>query len=223
MFRSTASYFLASSRNFRPNIWAHSPTAAMLFANDEQRVTNPPSSSLTSAPSRPTSGPPRSSATKRCETRWRNSAIASVLELRYGLGGEHPRTLDEVGRTFSVTREWIRQIESQSLKKSFSTSAKPEAARHSRPLPAPRFANLWRHAWKLAEVILNASFPPVKFNYTLDLGDDWAHAREVVASDDPPDVSRARGRACAPACRSPSSAGARSPDQYGRPRDDDQT
>ena len=34
-----------------------------------------------------------------------------VLELRYGLGGEHPRTLDEVGRTFNVTRERIRQIE----------------------------------------------------------------------------------------------------------------
>ena len=28
-----------------------------------------------------------------------------VLELRYGLNGEHPRTLDEVGRTFNVTRE----------------------------------------------------------------------------------------------------------------------
>ena len=40
-----------------------------------------------------------------------------VLELRYGLGGEHPRTLDEVGRTFNVTRERIRQIEKQSLKK----------------------------------------------------------------------------------------------------------
>src|ERR671913_165175 len=38
-----------------------------------------------------------------------------VLELRYGLGGEHPRTLDEVGRTFNVTRERIRQIENQSL------------------------------------------------------------------------------------------------------------
>ena len=40
-----------------------------------------------------------------------------VLELRYGLGGEHPRTLDEVGRVFNVTRERIRQIENQSLKK----------------------------------------------------------------------------------------------------------
>jgi RNA polymerase primary sigma factor len=40
-----------------------------------------------------------------------------VLELRYGLGGEHPRTLDEVGQRFNVTRERIRQIESRSLKK----------------------------------------------------------------------------------------------------------
>jgi RNA polymerase primary sigma factor len=40
-----------------------------------------------------------------------------VLELRYGLDGEQPRTLDEVGRTFNVTRERVRQIENQSLKK----------------------------------------------------------------------------------------------------------
>ena len=40
-----------------------------------------------------------------------------VLEMRYGLDGQHPRTLDEVGRTFNVTRERIRQIENQSLKK----------------------------------------------------------------------------------------------------------
>jgi RNA polymerase primary sigma factor len=40
-----------------------------------------------------------------------------VLELRYGLDGEQPKTLDEVGRTFNVTRERIRQIENQCLKK----------------------------------------------------------------------------------------------------------
>ena len=52
-----------------------------------------------------------------------------VLELRYGLGGEHPRTLDEVGRTFNVTRERIRQIENQSLKKLQSPRGGPEAPR----------------------------------------------------------------------------------------------
>jgi RNA polymerase primary sigma factor len=40
-----------------------------------------------------------------------------VLELRYGLGREHPRTLEEVGRTLNVSRELIRQIEKESLKK----------------------------------------------------------------------------------------------------------
>ncbi len=40
-----------------------------------------------------------------------------VLELRYGLNGEHPRTLDEIGQAFNVTRERIRQLEHQGLKK----------------------------------------------------------------------------------------------------------
>jgi RNA polymerase primary sigma factor len=40
-----------------------------------------------------------------------------VLELRYGLDGQAPRTLDEIGRAFRVTRERIRQIETQSLRK----------------------------------------------------------------------------------------------------------
>jgi RNA polymerase primary sigma factor len=40
-----------------------------------------------------------------------------VLELRYGLNGELPTTLEEVGKVFSVTRERIRQIENSSLRK----------------------------------------------------------------------------------------------------------
>jgi RNA polymerase primary sigma factor len=40
-----------------------------------------------------------------------------VIELRFGLKGEHPRTLEEVGRAFGVTRERIRQIENNTLKK----------------------------------------------------------------------------------------------------------
>ena len=40
-----------------------------------------------------------------------------VLELRYGLGDQHPRTLDDVGRAFNVTRERIRQVEHQALRK----------------------------------------------------------------------------------------------------------
>jgi RNA polymerase primary sigma factor len=40
-----------------------------------------------------------------------------VLELRYGLGGQQPCTLEEVGRRFNITRERIRQIEHKSLTK----------------------------------------------------------------------------------------------------------
>jgi RNA polymerase primary sigma factor len=40
-----------------------------------------------------------------------------VIELRFGLLDGHPRTLEEVGREFGVTRERIRQIESKTLSK----------------------------------------------------------------------------------------------------------
>ncbi len=75
----------------------------------------------------------RGRARRRCPTRpptprFRAEALAKclgtlsdrerrVLELRYGLNGEQPCTLDEVGRAFHVTRERIRQIENQGLKK----------------------------------------------------------------------------------------------------------
>ena len=40
-----------------------------------------------------------------------------VIEMRYGILGGRPRTLEEVGREFGVTRERIRQIESKTLAK----------------------------------------------------------------------------------------------------------
>jgi RNA polymerase primary sigma factor len=40
-----------------------------------------------------------------------------VLELRFGLGDGYPRTLEEVGKQFKVTRERIRQIEAKALRK----------------------------------------------------------------------------------------------------------
>jgi len=41
----------------------------------------------------------------------------AVLSLRYGLSDGEPRTLDEVGRIFDITRERVRQIEGQSLRR----------------------------------------------------------------------------------------------------------
>jgi RNA polymerase primary sigma factor len=40
-----------------------------------------------------------------------------VLRLRYGIDDSHPKTLEEVGREFNVTRERIRQIEAKALRK----------------------------------------------------------------------------------------------------------
>ena len=40
-----------------------------------------------------------------------------VLELRFGLTDGTPRTLEEVGKEFNVTRERIRQIEAKALRK----------------------------------------------------------------------------------------------------------
>jgi RNA polymerase primary sigma factor len=49
-----------------------------------------------------------------------------VIEMRYGLKGNKARTLEEVGRAFGVTRERIRQIENNTLKK---LEGLPEAQR----------------------------------------------------------------------------------------------
>ena len=40
-----------------------------------------------------------------------------ILELRYGLNDGYPRTLEEVGHQYEVTRERIRQIEGKALRK----------------------------------------------------------------------------------------------------------
>ncbi|HWC11725.1 MAG TPA: sigma-70 family RNA polymerase sigma factor, partial [Acidimicrobiales bacterium] len=48
-----------------------------------------------------------------------------ILELRFGLVGDRPRTLEEVGREFQLTRERIRQIEAKALAKLRHPAAPP--------------------------------------------------------------------------------------------------
>jgi len=57
-----------------------------------------------------------------------NPREREILALRFGLRGEQPLTLDEVGQMFNVTRERIRQIEAKALTK----LRHPCSARHRR-------------------------------------------------------------------------------------------
>ena len=68
-----------------------------------------------------------------------------VIQLRFGLLDGHPRTLEEVGREFGVTRERIRQIESKTLSKLRHPLAQPEAPRLPRvAAPAGRSDSVHR-------------------------------------------------------------------------------
>jgi len=61
-----------------------------------------------------------------------NPREREILSLRFGLEGDQPLTLDEVGRRFNVTRERIRQIEAKALTK----LRHPCSARHRRLVAA---------------------------------------------------------------------------------------
>ena len=55
-----------------------------------------------------------------------------VLELRFGLVGDRPRTLEEVGQEFRLTRERIRQIEAKALSKLRHPAAPPDGTEPAR-------------------------------------------------------------------------------------------
>jgi RNA polymerase primary sigma factor len=54
---------------------------------------------------------------------------ASILRARFGLGGDSPLSLDEVGRAFGVTRERIRQLQNVALNKLRKMIGRVEAAK----------------------------------------------------------------------------------------------
>ena len=63
-----------------------------------------------------------------------------ILELRYGLNDGYPRTLEEVGHQYEVTRERIRQIEGKALRKLRHPTRKSKLKGFLESTPAPRSA-----------------------------------------------------------------------------------
>ena len=61
----------------------------------------------------------------------------TIVSLRFGLGGDDPMTLKEVGRRLGVTREWVRKIEVRAVKKLDGDAPAPaEAPKPRRRKPA---------------------------------------------------------------------------------------
>jgi RNA polymerase nonessential primary-like sigma factor len=68
--------------------------------------------------------PPSAESDERLRRRYISEWISglptterSILEMRYGLNRQAPRTLDSIGRQFGITRERVRQIENQAIRK----------------------------------------------------------------------------------------------------------
>jgi len=60
-----------------------------------------------------------------------------VLQLRFGLADDEPHTLEQVGQTFRLTRERIRQIEAKALTKLRHPATRQHPPAGARPLRAP--------------------------------------------------------------------------------------
>ncbi len=79
-----------------------------------------------------------------------------VLALRYGLGGETPLTLKEIGRRLGVTREWVRKIEIRAVRKLDTRDDQPP--RDSRDAtPGPRRNVASRRSRAIADPALAAT------------------------------------------------------------------
>jgi RNA polymerase primary sigma factor len=71
-------------------------------------------------------------ALKRLDSRERN-----VLVLRYGIGGDEPRTLAQIGKTIGLSRERVRQIEERALRR-LSLMREIDAIKDTVPSGRPR-------------------------------------------------------------------------------------
>ena len=145
-----------------------------------------------------------------------------VLELRYGLRGEEPHTLEHIGRRLGITRERVRQIEIESLSRLASLReieavAHPLARREraveegGRALPHP----CPREALGLVEERRARAAVPVRGDEVGEAAVDEAPARVLLLV--PVGAERGCWRSPGRASRAPGSAEPR-PDRPGRRR-----
>ena len=115
--KRSAAYWACPARSFRSS---RRPSASTI---SRRRPTSPRPAGRwarwcpTSAPRRPK---PRWSKTTTSSTSCRSSKTmdtreATVLKMRFGLEGHEPKTLKEIGESLGLTRERVRQIETEAL------------------------------------------------------------------------------------------------------------
>jgi len=63
---------------------------------------------------------------------------AEIIRLRFGLGGEKPKTLEEVGEMFNITRERVRQLQNMALTRMRKTLREKEKQRTSEEIDTER-------------------------------------------------------------------------------------
>ena len=116
--RSPRSWRSRRTRSARSCGWRSFPSRSRSRSARRRRARSA-TSCRTTRPSRPSTRPRCPCAVEDVE----HALMAlpererKVIELRFGLSGAQPYTLEEVGRAFGVTRERIRQIENNTLKK----------------------------------------------------------------------------------------------------------
>lgn len=82
---------------------------------------------------------------------------ADIIRLRFGLGGERPLTLEEVGQHFDITRERVRQLQNMALQRMRRAMANRERQRTSEEIQQE---NLERSRLEVLREFFEAHQPP---------------------------------------------------------------
>ncbi len=82
---------------------------------------------------------------------------AEILRMRFGLDGERPKTLEEVGQHFNITRERVRQLQNMALSKMRKSMVKKERQRTTEEV---REETIQRKRMQVLHEFYQANLPP---------------------------------------------------------------